>query len=151
MEYFCRKYGYSIKGEKLNLKISGLRYSRQSLIALSNSTTIFEPIIYEDTADTNLIYTYFKQTLPKLPLNSVVVMDNASYHKSAVIKELFEENNVELMYLPPYSPDLNPIEKIWGNIKKELRNYYNYDQTLFENLSNAVVKRTEEIGKYYLV
>ena len=147
MEYFCRRFGYSIKGQTLDLKVSGLRYLRQSIIALSNSKTIFEPMIYENTADSNLVYTYFKHCLPKLPPNSVVIMDNASYHKSMELKELFKLNNIELMYLPPYSPELNPIEKLWGLAKKELRNYYDYNKTLFENLSIVISSMTGDLRK----
>jgi hypothetical protein len=70
-------------------------------------------------------------------------LDNASWHKSQELKELFEKSNVQLLFLPPYSPELNPIEQIWGNMKEELRGYYDNTITLFENISLVVNKRTE--------
>jgi isftu1 transposase len=47
--------------------------------------------------------------------NSVVVMDNARFHKSPQLQTLFDKYQCQLMFLPPYSPDLNPIENMWGN------------------------------------
>jgi isftu1 transposase len=105
-------------------------------------------MIYEGTADACLIVSYFEFVLPKLKPNSVVVMDNASFHKSKTLKDLFESHNIQLIFLPPYSPDLNPIEKIWGNVKKELRNYFDYSRNLLENLCEVVCKRSVEFEMY---
>lgn len=59
--------------------------------------------------------------LPKLTTSCVVVMDNATFHKVDGISELIEKAGHQLLYLPPYSPDLNPIEKKWAQVKA-LRN-----------------------------
>jgi transposase len=85
---------------------------------------------------------YFKNCLPKLKKKSVIIMDNASFHKSQKIKDLFEKHNHKILFLPPYSPELNPIEKMWGTIKQNLRNYYDYTKTLLENLSYWVCQFT---------
>ena len=50
-----------------------------------------------------------------------MVIDNASIHKGFEIYDIAEDFNVNIIYLPPYSPDLNPIEKVWGNFKNILR------------------------------
>ena len=55
--------------------------------------------------------------IPKLPINSVVIMDNASFHKGVVMQKAIEDAGHTLLYLPPYSPDLNPIEKKWAQAK----------------------------------
>ena len=49
----------------------------------------------------------------------IVVLDNASIHKSKKVKEYCKKNNIYLVYLPPYSPDLNPIEKLWKKVKRK--------------------------------
>jgi transposase len=135
-EYFTRLYGYSKKGEKIYTQTSGKRYERQSITALRNfEHKLVEPIIYEGTADSELICIYFESVLPKLIQKSVIIMDNASFHKSQKLKKLFEYYGHVLYFLPAYSPDLNPIENMWGTIKNNLRNYYDYSKTLFENLS----------------
>jgi len=82
----------------------------------SNNNELLEPMIYEDTANTDVILAYFKNVLPKLKNKSVIIMDNATFHKGKQLKELFEKYNHKLVFLPPYSPDLNPIENIWGTL-----------------------------------
>jgi transposase len=99
---------------------------------------LVEPMIYQGTADSNTVYAYFETVLPKIKPNSVIVLDNASYHKSQALKDLFAKHNCTLMFLPPYSPELNPIENLWGTIKQHLRSYYDYSLSLFDNLCNVV-------------
>lgn len=55
--------------------------------------------------------------LPKLSAQSIIVMDNAAFHKTSDIKSIIEKAGHRLEYLPPYSPDLNPIEKKWAQAK----------------------------------
>jgi isfu1 transposase len=61
-------------------------------------------------------------------------MDNASFHKSFKLAEIASKFDVQILYLPPYSPDLNPIEKVWANFKKILRRVNNS----FEKFSDAI-------------
>ena len=70
--------------------------------------------------------------IPKLPNNSVVVTDNASFHKSPHLKTMIEKAGHILEYLPPYSPDLNPIEPKWAQAKSRRRKYRCDVDTLFE-------------------
>lgn len=123
------------------LKINGIKEERKSLLGLLNSNHRLEyPLYYNETADSILIETYFENILPRLDKTKrkVIIMDNASYHKSKYLKELFAKNNVSIKFLPPYSPDLNPIEKLWGTIKKQLRNYSKLQLNFEENLINAI-------------
>lgn len=65
---------------------------------------------------------YLKNTLlPTLKSGDVLIMDNMRSHKVKEVKEVVEKFGVVLLYLPPYSPDLNPIEKMWSKIKSYLR------------------------------
>jgi transposase len=108
-------------------------------MALLNSNSLLvEPMVYQDTANSNTVYVYFETILPKLKQGSVVIMDNARFHKSKELKELFVKYECELLFLPPYSPDLNPIENMWGIIKEHLRSYYDYSISLFDNLCNSL-------------
>jgi transposase len=59
--------------------------------------------------------------VPHLQPGDTVIMDNLSSHKSATVVQLIEETGAKLLYLPPYSPDLNPIEKMWSKVKSHLR------------------------------
>lgn len=59
--------------------------------------------------------------IKELKAGQIVVMDNASFHKSKKTQELIESVGCKLVYLPPYCPDLNPIEKFWANLKRWLK------------------------------
>ena len=61
--------------------------------------------------------------IPELPKNSVIVMDNATFHKRADTQELLEQNGHTILWLPPYSPDLNPIENMWAWIKRKRQDW----------------------------
>ena len=77
------------------------------------TVSLFETIV--NTAVFNAWVMY--DLIPKLPKNSVVVMDNATFHKGAEMVKALENAGHTLLYLPPYSPDLNPIEKKWAQVK----------------------------------
>lgn len=62
----------------------------------------------------------------------VVILDNASFHKSEKSKQLIEEAGCKILFLPPYSPDLNPIEQFWANFKKIVSSNLEKIQTLAE-------------------
>jgi transposase len=76
----------------------------------------------EDATNREVFETYLERVLaPTLRRDQVVVMDNLSAHKGGRVKELIEQRGCELIYLPPYSPDLNPIEEAFSKIKGLLR------------------------------
>ncbi len=76
---------------------------------------------FEGYCNNALIEIWVEQMLvPALKPGQVVVMDNASFHKSARIQQLIEQAGCELLFLPPYSPDLNKIEKFWARLKHYL-------------------------------
>jgi transposase len=76
----------------------------------------------ESATDGDIFLTYLEQVLcPKLKPNHVVILDNLSAHKVSGVRELIEATGATLLYLPPYSPDLNPIEKAWSKLKQLLR------------------------------
>ena len=79
-------------------------------------------MVIEGATDAAVFRAYVKHVLvPTLHQGEIVVMDNLSSHKSPEIREMIEAAGAELWYLPPYSPDLNPIEKMWSKVKTFLR------------------------------
>lgn len=76
----------------------------------------------ESATDGDVFLAYLEQVLcPKLKPGDVVVMDNLSAHKVEGVRERIEATGAELLYLPPYSPDFNPIEQAWSKLKQRLR------------------------------
>lgn len=80
------------------------------------------PMMLDGPMDTAAFIAYVQHCLiPALPKNAIVVMDNLSSHKSPAIQELLKQADATLRYLPPYSPDFNPIELMWSKVKTYLR------------------------------
>jgi hypothetical protein len=75
-----------------------------------------------------------KSLLAVLPEGSTIVMDNASFHRKKALGELAQEASCSVLFLPAYSPDYNPIEKTWANMKKFLRGY----AFQFDSLQNDI-------------
>lgn len=80
------------------------------------------PFVIDGPVDTDVFRTYVERVLvPRLCNGDIVVMDNLSPHKAGGIQKAIEAAGAEVWYLPPYSPDLNPIEQMWSKIKEFLR------------------------------
>ena len=89
--------------------------------------------IFDCNVNTSIFNSWAEQDLlPKLPNNSVIVMDNASFHKSPNLKAMIEKAGHILEYLPVYSPDLNPIERKWFQAKSKRKKYHCDIDTLFQ-------------------
>ncbi|HEX5914143.1 MAG TPA: IS630 family transposase [Rubrobacter sp.] len=116
-------YGYSRKGERVRLDVPRNRGKNTTLLA---SMTLLggmgETMAVEGSTDPWVFEAYVERALaPTLEAGQVVIMDNLPAHKPARVRELIEERGCELIYLPAYSPDLNPIEEAFSKIKAMLR------------------------------
>jgi len=77
---------------------------------------------FKGNCNTELFDIWLKQVLiPELKPGKVLILDNASFHRSETSKKLVEAAGCKFLFLPPYSPDLNPIEKYWANLKVKVR------------------------------
>lgn len=111
------------RGEKVYADVPGAKTSRTSVISASIGGRLVCPMIFEGHCNRELVDAYLaKMLLPRLPAGCVIVLDNASFHKSPSTSGIVEAAGCSLMFLPPYSPDLNPIENTWALMKKMLRN-----------------------------
>ena len=119
--YFYREYGRSLKGQLIRGKISGRRYQRISLVAGLTNGELIAPMTYEDTMTSDFFEAWFQKfLLPTLNTPSVIIMDNARFHRMGKLELLCEEFGHKLLPLPPYSPEYHPIKKTWAHIKKHL-------------------------------
>jgi transposase len=120
--YLYREYAYSPRGEKVVAQISGRKFKRTNIIAGICGHEWVAPMTYDCTTDSMLFEYWFENCLlNEVEPGSVIVLDNASFHKKSVLTNLALRKNCTVLFLPPYSPDLNPIEKKWAWIKKKLR------------------------------
>jgi len=132
----CKDRGWGKKGEKLIGKKSGKYYQRTNIVAgLVNNKSI-APMIFNGSCNTELFEAWVAQFLIKeLVPGQFVVMDNASFHKSQKTKELIESVGCKVIFLPPYSPDLNPIEKFWANMKRWIKDKITQCAHLYDALT----------------
>ncbi len=118
-----RRYAYAQKGTRVYGLTSGHRRPRTSLLAARIGKRWAAPILFEGSCDTAVFNWWLEtQLCPLLNDTQVVVMDNAPFHKSPKTQELIEGTGATLLFLPPYSPDLNPIEHDFATLKR-LREY----------------------------
>lgn len=114
--------GWAICGERCNAKKKGIRKKRYNITAALNMGKLFAPFIFEGYSNSDVYESYVEQVLvPSLKPGMVVIIDNARFHKSKTIIQLIQNAGCRLLFLPPYSPDLNPIEHSWAAIKSGIR------------------------------
>jgi hypothetical protein len=110
--FLYRMYGRSKKGQLVFGKVSGKHFYRESFIAATCHSKILAPLCFQGTCNTDLFEFWIEKfLLPELKPDQIVIMDNTTFHKSKKIQVLIEKAQCKLLFLPPYSPDLNPIEK----------------------------------------
>ena len=97
-----------------------------------------ECIVVDGAMDKRMFFEYIVQILcPTLRPNDIVVMDNLSAHKNPEVASHIRRCGAELVYLPPYSPDLNPIENMWSKVKQLLRGM---EMRAYESLEKGIAR-----------
>ena len=114
--------GWAPRGKRFHDQKKGVRKTRYNITAALNLNLLFAPFLFEGYSNAIVYETYVERVLaPALKPGMVVVIDNARFHKSKKIIELIEAVNCKIIFLPPYSPDFNPIEHHWAAIKNAIR------------------------------
>ena len=115
-------YAYSPKGRRAYADVPRNRGKNTTLLASITVDGMGPCIAAEGTTTSAVFEAYVEQILvPTLHPGQAVVLDNLSAHKSEQVRELLEGRDCELLFLPPYSPDLNPIEEAFSKVKALLR------------------------------
>lgn len=136
--YVHKDFGWAPKGELIYGEISGKRYARESFVAAKCGLQILAPLCFKGTCDTALFDMWIEDFLvPALKPGQVVILDNATFHKSVKTKNLIEDAGCTLLFLPPYSPDFNPIEKFWAWFKAKIKKVIKEFKTLSEAIDHV--------------
>jgi transposase len=115
-------YGYCPKGERLHLSVPRNRGKNTTLLASMTVEGMGPSMAVNGSTTTEVFEAYLEHVLlPELQEGQVVIMDSLPAHKPNRVRELIEERGCELLYLPSYSPDYNPIEEAFSKIKEILR------------------------------
>jgi transposase len=160
----ARRTGWSPRGVAARSKSAFRRGKRFHLLPAITIDGLLDVLVYEGHTETEGFLAWLRlRLLPKMNRfpapNSVLVMDNASWHRDKRTRTLCAEFGVLLIYLPPYSPDLNPIEAYFSDLKALVRREYRYwggdDQNNDEfkafliNMARQVAARTTAIRGHF--
>lgn len=117
-----RTRGRAAVGERVHGAVPGGHWKVTTLLGAVRMDGVAALSTVEAATDGEVFLTFVRQALvPSLRRGDVVVMDNLGAHKVKGVKEAIEAAGAKLLYLPPYSPDLSPIEKCWSKVKQLLR------------------------------
>ena len=117
-----RRHGRCAVGQRLVSRIPHGHYQTNTLIAAVRLTGACAPWLFAGAMDGELFLAWVRQGLvPTLQPDDLVILDNLATHKVAGVREAIAAAGARLKYLPPYSPDFNPIENLWSKIKQSLR------------------------------
>lgn len=132
-------YAWSKKGERFQALKSGRRQGRINMIAAYCDHQVLAPFTIEGAVNRTVFETWIEACLiPVLKPGQWLVIDNATFHKGGRIEELVEQVGCRVVYLPAYSPDLNPIEKCWSWIKSRIRHCLSDFNTLRDAMEHVL-------------
>ena len=115
-------YGCNEQGQRFYAFKSGRRQGRVNMIAALCQQQIMAPFTVLGACNRTVFEIWLSHCLlPQLKPGQVVVMDNATFHKRGQIEQLIQDADCQVLYLPPYSPDLNKIERCWSWLKSRIR------------------------------
>jgi transposase len=114
--------GWALKGKRLKAYAPHGHWKTTTLVMGLRCDRLIAPMVIPCPMNGAIFAQYTKDILAKeLRPGDIVVMDNLSSHKSDAVREIIEQAGAELLFLPPYSPDLNPIEQVFSKLKRALR------------------------------
>ena len=133
-----RRYGRAPGGERVAEGVPAGHWRTLTLLAALTTAGVLASMMIESPTDGAVFLAYVEQVLcPRLQPGHLVILDNLAAHKLAAVRPLIESRGAQLLYLPPYSPDFNPIEQAWSKLKQLLRSA---KARLLENLESAVAE-----------
>lgn len=117
-----RLWGRALQGERLVARVPHGHWKTTTFLAALRATELTAPLVVDGAINGAVFLSYVRQQLaPTLVPGDVVLMDNLSAHKVAGVREAIEAAGAQVVYLPPYSPDLNPIELVFAKFKWLIR------------------------------
>ena len=130
-----RQYARSKRGKRVNIRISGKHHARIGLVAAQRESALLAPHTYSRTMNASVFEDWFENKLLSwLPKGHVIIMDNAAFHKKEVLYQIAKKYSQELIFLPPYSPEYNPIEHTWSALKRKVAGCLH----LYDSVSQAL-------------
>jgi transposase len=135
-----RRYGRSRRGERCLGAVPHGHWMTSTFLAALRQDRVVAPCVIDGAVNGEIFRAWVEQCLaPTLRPGDIVVMDNLAAHKVTGIRAAIETTGADLLYLPPYSPDLNPIEQLFAKVKALLRKAEARTlDTLIDAVANAI-------------
>ena len=144
-------YAYSPRGERAYCSVARNRGKNTTLLSSMSLSGMGPSMVVEGGANWAVFESYLREmVVPALGEGDMVVMDNLSVHKSEGVREMIEGAGAQILYLPPHSPDFNPIEEAFSKIKNLLRKVgARVREALVEAIGEALSAVTEEDARAF--
>jgi transposase len=149
-----RRYGRAFDGQRVCEGTPGGHWRTLTVLGAVRQSGWVATMTIESPTDGDVFLAYLEQVLcPQLQPGDVVVMDNLTAHKVDGVRALIQAAGAELRYLPPYSPDFNPIEKCWSKVKQLLRGakaryMFSLEQAVTQAISALTPQNTEDCFRH---
>ena len=146
-----RTHGRCPKGQRLVMDVPHAHWKTTTFVAALRCDGLVAPMVADGAMDGDLFIAYGQQQLvPSLRRGDIVVMDNLACHKKPAVEQAIRSAGCTLRLLPPYSPDLNPIEKVFAKLKALLRKAAKRDvESLWRYLGEALDEFTPDECRNY--
>jgi transposase len=132
-------YGWCERGQRFEALKSGRRAGRVNMIAAYCQRQLMAPFTVEGSCNRVVFETWLENCLiPVLEPGQVVIVDNATFHHGGRIAQRLEAAGCRLLYLPPYSPDLNRIESCWAWLKSRIRQRLSHSASLRQTIESVL-------------
>ena len=146
-ESINREYARCPIGERSFTNVSGKREARTSIIAGLCLGKPLAPMMFEGYCNTEVVKSWVEEMLlSELKPGQTVIWDNAKFHQSPEFTRLIESVGCKLLYLPTYSPDLNPIEKWWAKLKAWIRRLRTQGLKLKQTLVSVFLEMSNKLN-----
>jgi transposase len=117
-----RSHGWAVRGERLVAKVPHGHWNTTTFLAALRHDRITAPCLFDGPINGELFLAYVERVLaPTLKPGDIVILDNLGSHKGKAVRTAIRATGAKLIFLPKYSPDLNPIEKLFAKLKTLLR------------------------------
>lgn len=117
-----RRYGWAPRPDRVSEAVPAGHWRTLTVLAALTLEGMLASMTIESPTDGDVFLAFVEQVLgPRLQPGHIVILDNLGAHKVEGVRRLMESRGAQLLYLPPYSPDFNPIEQAWSKLKQLLR------------------------------
>ena len=117
-----RRYGWGPRSERVREAVPAGHWRTLTVLAALTTEGVLASMSIESPTDGDVFLAFLEQVLaPQLQPGHLVILDNLAAHKVDGVRQIIESRGASLLYLPPYSPDFNPIEQAWSKLKQLLR------------------------------